>query len=84
MLTESNLKVGDKYLYWSASKQCHTRVVYEGKRIMPWMAHDVFVFRDSLSLNEIWTENLISIVVDDDGWLEKFVNEKEDDNGMDM
>lgn len=77
MLTESNLKIGDKYLYWSASKQCHIHVVYEGKRKIPWMAQDVFVFRDSSSLNEIWTETLINIVVDD-GWLEEFVNEKED------
>ena len=76
MLTERDLKIGGKYLYWSPSKICHIHVVYEGKRKSPGIDKDVLVFRDPLTLNEVWTTNLINIVVDD-GWLEKFVNEKD-------
>lgn len=77
MLAESNLKVGGKYLYWSSSKLCHVRVVYEGKRKYPGLNEDIFVFRDPLTLNEVWAYDLINIVVDD-GWIEKFVNENEE------
>lgn len=73
MLTERDLKIGGKYLYWSPSKMCHIRVVYEGKRRIP----EVFVFRDPLTLNEIWADNLINIAIDN-GWVENFVNEKEE------
>ena len=78
MLTESDLKIGGRYLYWSPSRQCHIRIVYVGKRKAPGTDEDILVFRDSSSLNEIWsTPSLINIVVDD-GWLEKFVNEKDE------
>ena len=73
MLTERDLKIGGKYLYWSPSKMCHIHVVYEGKRKIP----EVLVFRDPITLNEIWADNLINIVIDD-GWIEKFVNKEED------
>jgi hypothetical protein len=52
---------------------CHIHVVYEGKRKIP----EVLVFRDPITLNEIWADNLINIVIDD-GWIEKFVNKEED------
>lgn len=73
MLTESALKIGGKYLYWSQSKLCHIHVVYEGKR----RVSDQFVFRDPLTLNEFWTDNLINIAIDN-GWVERFINEKDD------
>lgn len=74
MLTERDLKIGGKYLYWSPSKMCHTHVVYVGKRRIP----EVFVFRDPLTLNEIWADNLINIAIDN-GWVENFVNTSETD-----
>lgn len=79
MLNESKLKIGGKYLYMSPSKMCPIRVVYEGKRKAPWLDEDIFVFRDPLTLNEVWAQSLLDVVIDD-GWLEKFVAEKEDDN----
>lgn len=80
MLTENSLKVGQAYLYWSPSRMKHERVTYVGKRQDPIRTNGkVFVFRLVSSLNEIWTENLINIAVDD-GWLEKFVNEKDDES----
>ena len=75
MLKESDLKIGGKYLYWSSSRMCHIHVVYKGKRKAPGFNEDVFVFRNPDTLNEIWAASLINIVIDD-GWLEKFVNEK--------
>lgn len=76
MLREQDLKIGGKYLYWSPSKMAHTRVVYVGKRKAPGTDEDILVFRMTSTLNEVWAENLINIVVDD-GWLEKFVSEKD-------
>lgn len=67
MLTEKKLKVGEKYLYWSSSKLRHMKVVYEGKRQVTELGEDIFVFRDSLTLNEVWAQNLINIAVDH-GW----------------
>lgn len=78
MLTERDLKIGGKYLYWSPSKMCHIRVVYEGKRKAPGTDEDILVFHDPLTLNEVWATSLINIVVDD-GWLERFVENKNDD-----
>lgn len=72
MINESKLKIGGRYLYWSPSKLCHVKVTFEGKRA------EIFIFRDPLTLNEIWTENFINIVIDDD-WLEKFVKTPEDE-----
>ena len=77
MLTERDLKIGGKYLYWSPSRMCHIRVVYAGRRKIPGFDSDVFIFQSSTTYNEIWAANLINIVVDD-GWLEKFVNEKDE------
>lgn len=78
MLTERDLKIGGKYLYWSSSKMCHTHVVYEGKRdTLTFLGSSTYVFRDSTTLNEVWTHNLINIAIDN-GWVEKFVNEKDD------
>lgn len=74
MLVESNLKIGDKYLYWSPSKQCHIRVAYKGKRKEPGFDRDVFVFQSSTTYDEVWVANLINIVIDD-GCLERFVDE---------
>ena len=67
MLTEKKLKVGEKYLYWSSSKLRHMKVVYEGKRQVTELGEDIFVFRDSLTLNEVWAQNLNNIAVDH-GW----------------
>lgn len=78
MINESKLKIGGKYLYWSPPRICHVRVVYDGKRNEPGTNEQIFVFRESVSLNEIWTHNLFNIVIDD-GWLEKFVNTPEDE-----
>lgn len=80
MLTERDLKIGGKYLYWSPTRLCHFHVVYEGKRKAPGTDEDILVFRDPITLNEVWsTTSLMNIVVDD-GWLEKFVNEKDDES----
>lgn len=77
MLNESKLKIGGKYLYMSPSKRCPVRVVYVGKRKAPGQNEDIFVFRDPLTLNEVWAHSLINIVVDD-GWVDKFVAKPEE------
>lgn len=74
MLTEKKLKVGEKYLYWSSSKLRHMNVVYDGKRKVPGLDEDIFVFRISLTLNEVWAQNLINIAVDH-GWKEEIAGE---------
>lgn len=76
-MTENDLVKGNDYLYWSASKQKQISVSYIGRRSVGNKM--VFVFRNKNTYDEIWTETLANIVIDD-GWLEKFVNEKEDDN----
>lgn len=77
MLKEDDLKVGGRYLYWSHSRCCHIRVVYERKRKAPGFDEDVFVFRDPATMNEIWSHRSLINVVVDDGWLDKFINEKD-------
>lgn len=86
MLKESDLKIGGKYLYWSPSRLCHIHVIYKGKRKVPSSmrgsvdsstTEDILIFRDPLTLNEVWTYNLINIAIDD-GWVERFINEKDD------
>lgn len=76
-MTENDLVKGKDYLYWSMSKQKQISVSYIGRRKfgnkMP------FVFRNKNTYDEIWTETLVNIVIDN-GRFEKFVNEKEDDN----
>lgn len=54
MVTEKTLKVGQTYLYWSASKMRNEKVTYVGKRDDLVFKELKFVFRSTESLNEIW------------------------------
>lgn len=61
METESNLKVGGKYLYWSRARKRRIQVVYVGKRHVPG---SVFVFQDPSTLNEYHLDKFEDVIPD--------------------
>lgn len=60
MIDEKDLKIGETYLYFSASLKSTRPVTYVGRRKDSSFG-ETFVFRTQDTLNEIWTQNLISI-----------------------